>query len=174
MAGKSKYQSNPFAPPPYEANQQSTSVIKRESEPGNPFSNTPPPYNEGSSAGDNEDHPLLTDGPTNATVVVTGRKRSIAGTFCSLCFVIPYFTLVVAPLVVIGFLASVENRVLANAFEGQEGCVLYSTVDDELPDFIKLGQNGTCSFVIFGEAIITALAIGLLLAALIKTVRGKW
>ena len=148
MAGKSKYQSNPFAPPP---------------------------YNEESSAGDNEDHPLLTDGPTNTTVVVTGRKRSIAGTFCSLCFVIPYFTLVVAPLVVIGFLASVENHVLDNAIEGREGCVLYSTMDDRSAiKLLRLGQNGTCSFVIFGEAIITTLAVGLLLAALIKTVRGKW
>ena len=170
MAGKSKYQSNPFAPPPYEANQRSTSVIEREESESNPFSNHPPPYNEEGSAGDDEDHPLLTNGPTNTAVVVTGRKRSTVGTCGSLCFVFPYFILAVAPLVVIGFLASAENQALS---EARQGCVLYSSVDDATK-LVRLGQNGTCSFVIFGEAIITILAIGLILAALIKTVRGKW
>ena len=145
MAGrskyKSKYQSNPFAPQPNEANQQSTSVIRRESEP-NPFL---PSYNEESSAGHNEDHPLLADSRT-VSVVATDRKRSTVGTVCSLCFVLPYIALVVAPLVVIGFLApSVETK-----------------------------WQASCGIVIIGEAIITTLAIGLLLAALIKTIRGKW
>lgn len=143
MAGrskyKSKYQSNPFAPQPNEANQQSTSVVRRESEP-NPFL---PSYNEESSDGHNEDHPLLAD---SQTVVAAGRSRSTVGTVCSLCFVLPYIALVVAPLVVIGFLApSVETK-----------------------------WQASCGIVIIGEAIITTLAIGLILAALIKTVRGKW
>ena len=143
MAGsskyKSKYQYNPFAPQPNEANQQSTSVIRRESEP-NPFL---PSYNEETSAGHNEDHPLLAD---SRTVVATGLTRSTFGTVCSLCFVLPYIALVVAPLVVIGFLApSVETK-----------------------------WQASCGIVIIGEAIITILAIGLILAALIKTVRGKW
>ena len=142
MAGsrpKYKHQSNPFDPRPNEANQQSTSDIRRESKP-NPFL---PPYNEESSAGHNEDHPLLADSRT--VVATSGRKRSTVGTVCSLCFVFPYFALVVAPLVVIGFLARVQTKWLAS-----------------------------CGIVIIGEMIITALAIGLLLAALIKTILGKW
>ena len=128
----------------------------------------PPQANQQSTSRKYEDHPLL-------AVVVTGRRRSTVGTFGSLCFVIPYLTLVVIPLVVIGFLASAENYVL-DIPDVQPGCVLYSTVVQDTDDTLKvlLGQNGTCSFVISGEAIITILAIGLILAALIKTVRGEW
>ena len=140
---KSKYQSNPFAPPPNEPNIQSTHAVRRESE-SNPFSNSLPPYNEGSSTDHSEDHPLLADGHT------TGRKRSIGGTICSLCFAFPYFVLAVVPIVVITFLASADKK-------------------------ISCRSNNSCFvFVISGEAIITTLAVGLLLAVLIKTVRGKW
>ena len=125
----------------------------------------PPQANQQSIPREYEDRPLL-------AVVVTGRKRSTVGTFG---FVIPYLTLVVAPLVVIWFLASAENYVLGIP-DVQPGCVLYSTVVPRVHNThskVLLGQNGTCSFVIFGEATITTLAIGLLLAALIKTVRGE-
>ena len=124
----------------------------------------PPQANQQTISREYEDRPLL--------VVVTGRKRSTVGTFGSLGFVIPYLALVAAPLVVIGFLASAEDYVLGIP-DVHPGCVLYSTVVLDETVNVPLGQNDTCSFVIFGEAMITTLAIGLLLAALIKTVRGE-
>ena len=52
------------------------------------------------------------------------------------------------------------------------GCILYAT-SDKTKGFL-LGHDQSCSFVIYGEVVIVLLAIGLLLAAVIKAFMGRW
>ena len=124
----------------------------------NPFSDPPPPY-------DDEQRPILDD-----TVVVTRRrKRSISATICSAIFIVPYTVLLCAPLVTIGFFASKQNELLNHY---PSGCLLFATYSGA--GGFQLGQNGACSFTVFGEAAITVLGLILIVLTIVKTVWGKW
>ena len=128
----------------------------------NPFADSPPAYSDNPATDDEEERPILVD--TSAKP-----KRSIAGTFCSFVFIFPHLSLVFTPLFVIGFFASTLNKALS--IQGP-GCILYAT-SDKTKGFL-LGHDQSCSFVIYGEVVIVLLAIGLLLAAVIKAFMGRW
>ena len=118
----------------------------------------PPPYYDSQA-------PLLGD-----TVVVTrGSQRSVFGTLCSVLFIVPYLVLLCAPLVTIGFFASIHNAVLS---QYNPGCLLFATYS--VSSGFHQSQNGACSFTVFGEAAISVLGLILIVLTIVKTVWGKW
>ena len=75
-----------------------------------------------------------------------------------------FLFLLVLSLVSLGFFARRHNQIRGDASSGS--CILYATVSD---DTLRLSSGVTsCAYVIWGEGLIGAVALGLILLAVVK------